>query len=317
MNSTRYFDYIEEKLNLLATRIISRGRLNILNLNIHSENFYQALLNKLYGWNLKNENENNTNVAAIDLIDHDNKYVIQVSATTTKTKVENSLNKQLIESYKHYTFKFVSIAKDADNLKKLDRFNNPYQINFTPQKDVIDQKKILGHVLGLEIHKQREIYNFIKDWFGESENTKLLDSNLAAIINILAKENWRVSKKTKLPFNLGEKIVYNKLIVTKRIINDYKIHHTKINNQYKEFDSSGVNKSMAVLQFFQNCYLKICVEENNPDKTFLNIIEMSIGKVKESANFTRIESDTLALCVEILAVDAFIRCKIFENPEKD
>lgn len=40
MNRSAYFDYIEEKINLLALRIESRGKLNILNLHLHNENFY-------------------------------------------------------------------------------------------------------------------------------------------------------------------------------------------------------------------------------------------------------------------------------------
>jgi len=40
MNRSLYFDYIDEKLNTHATRINSRGKLNILNLHNHSEHFY-------------------------------------------------------------------------------------------------------------------------------------------------------------------------------------------------------------------------------------------------------------------------------------
>jgi hypothetical protein len=75
------FDYIEEKLNLLAERINARGRLNLLNLHIHTEDFYVHFLNILYKWSLKNENAFESNVEAIDLIDETNQLVVQVSAT--------------------------------------------------------------------------------------------------------------------------------------------------------------------------------------------------------------------------------------------
>ena len=45
MNRTTYFNYIEEKLNINAVRIEARGKLNILDLNQHSENFYNDFLN--------------------------------------------------------------------------------------------------------------------------------------------------------------------------------------------------------------------------------------------------------------------------------
>ena len=36
-----YFDYIEDLLSVLAFRVERRGKLNILDLHLHSENFYR------------------------------------------------------------------------------------------------------------------------------------------------------------------------------------------------------------------------------------------------------------------------------------
>lgn len=52
MNRSEYFNYIERELSILATRINVRGGLNILDLNIHAENFYLHFFNLLFGWNL-------------------------------------------------------------------------------------------------------------------------------------------------------------------------------------------------------------------------------------------------------------------------
>ena len=134
MNRTEYFDYIEEKLNLLATRINARGKLNILNLNIQAETFYAYFIHELYGWKLNNENAFKQNIEAIDLIDDTNKIVIQVSATSTKEKIESALKKDIIKQYATYTFKFISIANDCDDLRKK-TFANPHGINFNPSND--------------------------------------------------------------------------------------------------------------------------------------------------------------------------------------
>ncbi|WP_158247792.1 SMEK domain-containing protein, partial [Pseudomonas sp. FW215-T2] len=40
MNRQTYCNYVEEQLSQLAYRIEVRSKLNILDLNIHSENFY-------------------------------------------------------------------------------------------------------------------------------------------------------------------------------------------------------------------------------------------------------------------------------------
>ena len=78
MNRTIYFDYIEEKLNTLAVRINVRSKLNLLELNIHSENFFAGLCNIIFDLDLKNLNLLCQNIDGIDLIDYKNKVVVQV-----------------------------------------------------------------------------------------------------------------------------------------------------------------------------------------------------------------------------------------------
>jgi hypothetical protein len=109
MNRSKYFNYIESELSILATRINVRGGLNILDLNIYAENFYLHFFNLLFGWNLININSTQQNAAGIDLVDITNNIIIQVSATATKQKIESALNKNDIFNYPGYSFKFISI----------------------------------------------------------------------------------------------------------------------------------------------------------------------------------------------------------------
>lgn len=137
MNRNPYFDFIDERLHTLSFRIETRGRLNLLDLHVHSENFYLHFFNLLYGYELINLNSKLHNVEAIDLIDHKNKIIIQVSATNTKEKIETALSKDLIKKHSSYTFKFVSICKDSTNLRK-STFKNPHSIIFKPEYDIYD-----------------------------------------------------------------------------------------------------------------------------------------------------------------------------------
>ena len=216
MNRPNYFNVIEERLDFLALRIIARGKLNILDFHGHSENFFQYFLNEVYGWAVTNENVNNQNVEAIDLIDHKNKFVIQVSATSSKQKIESSLAKNSIKGYKGYTFKFVFIARDSDGLKK-DTFNNPHEINFSPSTDIIDKNSILSTIRGLNIDDQKRIYNFVKKELVIEIDPMKLESNLAAVINILSKEDW--DKKEPVSeinsFEIDRKISHNNLNAAK------------------------------------------------------------------------------------------------------
>ena len=105
MNRSNYFNYIEEKLNILSYRIKSRGKINLLDLNIYSETFFAELMNHLLGYNLENINAISQNMEGIDLVDFKNKVVVQVSATCSKQKIESSLKKKILENYKDFQLK--------------------------------------------------------------------------------------------------------------------------------------------------------------------------------------------------------------------
>jgi hypothetical protein len=316
MNRTRYFNYIEEKLGVLAYRINLKGRLNILDMHLHSENFYLDLLNNLYGWDLTNANPIMQNIEAIDLIDHTNKCICQVSATNTKQKVESALEKGIIENYTHYTFKFVCISKEGTKLRKI-IFKNPYGISFNSNADIIDNKSILDRLLELSIDKQLEIFKFIQKELGNDFDIVKLDSNLAIVINTLSKENLHSPlKHTINSFEIERKIKHNKLQKTHSLIVDNGVYLQRVNHQYTTLDALGINKSLSVLQSINKSYLEEASTSNalGQDELFLKVIKNVTNKVLLSANYSTIPIDELDFCVTVLVVDAFIRCKIFENP---
>jgi len=307
---------IEERLNFLALRIISRGKLNILDFHGHAENFYQYFLIEVYGWEVANENENKQNVEAIDLIDHINKFVIQVSATASKQKIESSLSKDSIKKYKGYTFKFVSIAKDTDDLRK-ETYKNPHGISFTPSVDIIDKNSILSTIRGLHIDEQKRIHTFVKKELTVEVDPMKLESNLAAVINILSKEDWNKSEPISEidSFEIDRKIQHNNLNAAKEIIVDYAIHYGRVDKIYTEFDSQGSNKSNSVLSTIRQEYAK-AKSNLTDDQLFFEVISKIEEKVLNSSNYFSIPYDELELSINILVVDAFIRCKIFENPQQ-
>ena len=315
VNRTEYYNYIDEKLHVLAHRIITNGKLNILSLHIHSENFYLHLLNLLYDYKLENLNKYLPNVEAIDLVDNANKIVIQVSSTNTKQKIESALGKKIIKEYSNYTFKFISIAKDASNLRE-SAFKNPHSISFNPSEDIYDITSILNKILVENIDRQKEIYQFIKKELGDEVDIVKLDSNLATIINILAKEKWDDTNKYDHvnSFEIERKIACNDLDSAKSIIENYRLYYGRVDAKYSEFDRLGHNKSVSVLAAIKREYVKLKNSEN-ADKVFFAVIDAVKNKVLESPNYVWIPIDELELCVDILVVDAFIRCKVFEDPK--
>jgi len=159
MSRMEFFNYIEEKLSILATRIELRGRLNILDLHLHSENFYMYFFNMLFGWKLKNLNTISQNVAGIDLIDDDKKFIVQVSATATKNKIESAL-KRVPSKYNDYSFKFISISRGAKELQTK-TYENPQNLKFSPAEDIYDICTLLTVISSMDIDRLKEVYNFL------------------------------------------------------------------------------------------------------------------------------------------------------------
>lgn len=316
MNRSNYFNYIEEKVALLALRIENRGKINLLDLNIHSETFFADLLNMLLGYQLINLNIFKQNIEGIDLIDKKNKIIAQVSSTCTKQKVETSLKKKIFDDYKGFRFKFVSISKNAEKLRKQD-FDNPYGALFLPKEDIIDIASIVNIVLGMPIDKQKQVYEFIKEELGEEIDIVKIDSNLAAILNILASEN--LARNIESPeintFEIDNKIDFNDLVTVKDTIDEYKVYYHKLDEKYAEFDKQGANKSLSVFHVIKSQYTKLLPESKDSHDLFFAIIDAVMGIIINSKNYVEIPYEELEVCVYILVVDAFVRCKIFKNPE--
>lgn len=316
MNRSHYFNYIEEKLNLLSLRIAKRGKINLLDLNIYSESFFAELMNRLLGYNLININTLKQNTEAIDLIDSKHKIIAQVSSTCSVQKIENALSKKLLVKYSNYRFIFLAISGDAEKLRNK-TFKNPYHVEFNPMYDIYDIKSLLNLILTLSIRGQRELFEFIKGELGSIVDIVRLDTNLASLINILSKENL-VENSDSLEVNSFEilrKIEFNDLCAVQPIIDDYKIYHSRLDDKYREFDKQGSNKSFSVLSIIRKQYNKLIGKNIDSCEIFYLIIDEIIKVIVNSKNYVEIPYEELELCVSILVVDAFIRCKIFKNPE--
>lgn len=316
MNRSNYFNYIEEKLELLSLRIKNRGKINLLDLNIYSETFFAELMNYLLGYNLENINAIKQNAEGIDLIDNKNKIIVQVSATCSKQKIEGSLSKKIYKDYLGFSFKFVAISGSAGKLKS-QTFSNPYRINFLPMNDIYDIKSLLNIVLNMNIKNQRTLYEFIKDELGNSVDMVKVNTNLASIINILSQDNLAnvIDSPEINSFEIFRKIEFNDLLSVQPTIDDYKIYYSRLDEKYKEFDKQGVNKSFSVLSTIRKQYVKLLGSNIEPYEMFYSIIDNLIEFIMNSKNYVEIPYEELETCVSILVVDAFTRCKVFKNPE--
>jgi hypothetical protein len=206
---------------------------------------------------------------------------------------------------------------DAKNLRK-NKYVQHESIIFSPANDIIDGKSILRDVLGLDLDSKKEVYDFVqKEINNQQLNIKKVDSVLTSIINILSKENLtlKYASPELNSFQIERKINFNNLVFLTSTINEYSGFYKSLNKKYREFDKVGINKSLAVFTKIREIQDKlICKGEESYDLFFDIIDEVKIY-ILQSPNFDIIDDEILGLCVNIIVVDAFTRCKIYKNPE--
>lgn len=316
MNRVVYYNYIESRLNLLAYRVKQRGKINMLELHVHSETFFSELLNRVFHWHLVNINVIHPNMAGIDLVDRDAKVVAQVSSTCTKEKIESSLSKDVMKQYAGYRFVFVAIAEDAAKLRSK-TYENPHQLAFSPQEDIYDMTAILRQIQGMNIREQQALYELIHEELEDPIPLPRVDTNLATIIDILSREAWEENLDSPEinAFEIRRKIEYNDLVSMQPMIDEYKVFTSRLNEKYQEFDRLGANKSRSILHCVRRQYLELSNQLSDSQEIFLTLINRIVAMIQDSKNYTEIPFEELEMCVWILVVDAFIKCKIFKNPE--
>ena len=169
----------------------------------------------------------------------------------------------------------------------------------------------------MQISAQRKLYEFLKDELGSSVDIVKVDSNLASIINILSQEDLSgIGDSPEInSFEILRKIEFNDLLTVQPTIDDYKIYYTRLDEKYREFDRQGANKSLSVLAAIRKQYVKLLGKNIEPYEMFFSIIDNLIEVIMDSKNYVEIPYEELEMCASILVVDAFIRCKIFKNPE--
>lgn len=209
-------------------------------------------------YELENINVIKQNTEGIDLVDNKNKVIVQVSATSSKQKIENSLAKKIFEDYSGFGFKFIAISGDADKLRT-QTFANPYKVIFSPLNDIYDIKSLLNIVLNMQISAQRRLYEFLEDELGSFVDIVKAGSNLASIINILSQEDLSgiVDSLEINSFEILRKIEFNDLLAVQPAIDDYKIYYSRLDEKYKKFDKQGANKSLSVLEVIRKQYIKL------------------------------------------------------------
>ena len=175
--------------------------------------------------------------------------------------------------------------------------------------------------------------NLLKDWKKTHErktlsklsaNTSLLRTAVIAISKLDLDETTEMKNNSAI-FNVDDKIKYNCIKENKSLIEEYKIFYEKISSLYKELDKHDSFQKHNLFNNIRKIYLKIKgkyvkdsknpmqIVQENADNIIEDIEEKLISSISEQED---LPEETISICVSIIMVDAFIRCKILEAPPK-
>lgn len=152
-------------------------------------------------------------------------------------------------------------------------------------------------------------------------NPSMLKNTINAISNINISE---LDKKEKITtFNPKDKIKFNSIKKNVALINEYKIYYHKINSLYDELEIQGSIKKEKLLASIELIYTEvkgkyildsanqIDIIRENAD----NIIDDVYNILNEKVENSSFWEEDIILGIRLIMVDAFMRCKILEEPK--
>ena len=130
------------------------------------------------------------------------------------------------------------------------------------------------------------------------------------------------SDSPQQPFDVEDKIRHNSVKRNRPLIEECRVFYHRVNSLYQQLEKDGIIKKTSILRNIRLVYLKVKgrymedskdtlqTVQNHADDIFEDTIEELLS-LTERAGFA--EEDAV-FGVSLIAVDAFIRCKILENP---
>lgn len=142
---------VKHMLGSLVSQIELDSKLNCHDINIMAENYVAIMFNDLFGYSLKNANvlSGKANQPAFDLIDKNNRVLIQVTSEDTVDKITGTISDlEKMPEYKgwHLMFVILTSKKKKHTSKKLQ--GKTYFVEFDYQKDVFDMADVVCILMG-------------------------------------------------------------------------------------------------------------------------------------------------------------------------
>lgn len=152
-------------------------------------------------------------------------------------------------------------------------------------------------------------------------NPKLVNQAINAIASIDIEDETDSSSLNT--FEIIKKIEYNSVKEYKYIIEEYSKYYGKLNSLYSELERQGSFKKEKLLKVIRNLYLRIKGEIVGGEENEFELIQQNADRILkeveeklwELIDKNQSNEDDIFIAIPIIVVDAFMRCKILEEPK--
>ncbi|WP_159474747.1 SMEK domain-containing protein [Chryseobacterium sp. 18068] len=302
MNREILIKEIIDELSILRYRIESLSESNLNDINIIYEFHIKEILNILYDWKLINSNENNKNSPAIDLEDIENSIAVQVTSTSKKIKIQETLNKFFSNNFdSKFKTLFVFILGKKQNIYTSLKIKENFA--FDPSINILDFSDINKRVAFLPNSKIEKVRNILKkDKYGSvrSSNAK----NIFKTIQITRK---KIVKNLVRSLDTREDLLINYYDPSYSIICDDLIIRSIEDRKYPNFDEDATKEVPSWYKVFS-----YKIEEYYIEVAYMGVSEIVVNKNNEWNYLANRSMDSIPNDLTIVKTGIIQRI-LFEN----
>lgn len=156
-----------------------------------------------------------------------------------------------------------------------------------------------------------------------NEHPSLLNMVITAISEIELYADEEASSPNTKAFEIEAKIKHNDIKRNKALIDEYKVFYTKVNSLYQVIEEQGSFKKENLLRNIRSIYLQVMGKYVGNDVDPMRMIRDNADNIIEDVQDKLLVmaeektsncSEDISFGVSIIMVDAFMRCKILEEP---
>ncbi|MCK4663684.1 MAG: hypothetical protein KAT68_12510 [Bacteroidales bacterium] len=162
----------------------------------------------------------------------------------------------------------------------------------------------------------------INNFYNVIRNPSILAKVVNAISKINLEDKTILGEINEAPV-IEDKIKYNNIKTYQYLINGYKVYGKVLEKIYKTLEQEKPGKKSKLLRIVSDFYKiekgslttnnDIEIIRSNADKIIKNIINKLDIDILRSSNLNA-DNEDIKTAISIIVADAFIRCKILEDP---